>query len=89
VIHESVTRLASSISSSDTSENPRTVPSTPGSPTIRDPFANFNDNSLYPSPRTGNPAFSIKADALYKNSPLCLAEGEATKTRLPALEYAR
>ena len=50
---ESGTREASSITSIDTAENPRTVPSIPGSPTIRDRFGNTSDTSLSPSPRTG------------------------------------
>ena len=46
----SLTRAASSTSSSDTAENPRTVASFPGSPTIRDPFGNTSEISLSPSP---------------------------------------
>ena len=45
------TRDASSISSKDTFENPRTLASFCGNPTIRDPFGNAIDISLSPSPR--------------------------------------
>ncbi|HXE61973.1 MAG TPA: hypothetical protein VN519_00440, partial [Bryobacteraceae bacterium] len=39
-------RGASAINIRDTLEKPRIVPSTPGNPTIPDPFANRSDNSL-------------------------------------------
>jgi len=42
----SVTRDAPSISSIDTAENPRTVASIPGSPTIREPFGSASDIAL-------------------------------------------
>ena len=69
--NSSLTRDASSTSSSDTAENPRTVASVPGSPTIRDPFGNSSEISLSPSPfgrissrRANSAAFLHKLAAL-------------------------
>src|SRR5258708_2771625 len=45
----SLTRDASSISSSDTAEKPRTLSALSGSPTIRDPFGYAIEMSLTPS----------------------------------------
>src|SRR5258708_17788146 len=51
----SSTRDASSISSRDTAEKPRTVSSVPGNPTMRLPFGNNKDILLSPSPRARDP----------------------------------
>jgi len=78
----SVTREASSISSIDTFENPRTVPSIPGSPTILDPFGKTSEIALLPSPFTGNPSAATISAAFRTNSPDCRYVGLATSTRL-------
>ncbi len=84
----SLTRDASSTSSSDTAENPRIVASVPGSPTIRDPFGSASDISLSPSPF--GRIFSLRTNpaAFRRNSPLCRALGLTTSVRLPASVYA-
>ena len=80
----SLTRAASSTSSSDTAENPRTVASFPGSPTIRDPFGNTSDISLSPSPFGRIPSFRTNPAAFRRNSPVCRALGLTTSVRLSA-----
>ena len=78
----SSTREASSISSIETAENPRTVPSIPGSPTIRDPFGSTSEISLSPSPSRLIPSIGTMSAAFRTNSPDCRYDGLATSTRL-------
>src|SRR5262249_21309455 len=85
----SSTRDASSITSIETAENPRTVSSFPGSPTIRDPFGKANETSLSPSPRGRIPSLPAKIAAFLTNSPLCRDDGDTTITRLSGFVYAR
>ena len=75
-------RKSADVSSSDTAENPRIVPSVPGSPTIRDPFGNASEISLSPSPFGRIPSRSRNSEAFRTNSPLCLAVGLTTRVRL-------
>ena len=65
------------------------IPSTPGSPTIRDPFGNASDILLSPSPRGVIPSRFTNSAVFRKNSALCRSEGLATSTSDPAREYAR
>lgn len=58
-----------------TAENPRIVPSFPGSPTIREPFGNCNDSSLSPSPFRFTPSRRASPAVFRRNSPLCRALG--------------
>ena len=83
----SSTRDASSISSSDTAENPRTVPSVPGSPTIRDPFGSSSELALSPSPRGVIPSRRQHPRAFRKNSALCRSHGLATSTSASPAAY--
>src|SRR5579884_2072737 len=72
---------ASSISSSDTAEKPRTLASFPGSPTIRLPFGSRNDSELYPSPRIASFRASRSSSVFRINAPVCRSLGLATSTR--------
>ena len=80
------TRDASSISNSETAENPRTVPSVADNPTIRLAFGSNNDIGR---PLTGMPNRRTNPAAFRKNSALWRSEGLATKTRLPGSLHAR
>jgi hypothetical protein len=84
----SLTRDASSTSSSATAENPRTVASFPGSPTIRDPFGNATERSFSPSPFGFIPSRITNSSAFRRNSPLCRALGLTTSDKLPAAVIA-
>src|ERR1019366_5013883 len=84
----SLHRAASSTSSSETAENPRTVASVPGSPTIRDPFGNSSEISLSPSPFGRIPSSRANPVAFRRNSPLCRPLGLTTTVRLPAVWVA-
>jgi hypothetical protein len=84
----SLTREASSTSSSDTAENPRAVGSFPGSPTIRDRFGNSSEIPLSPSPFTRIPSRLANPAAFRTNSPLCRALGLTTSVRLSGSVHA-
>src|SRR5208283_1325036 len=79
--NSSLTRAASSTSIKETLENPRTVASDPGSPTIRDPFGISSEISLSPSPRAPTPSLLANLFAFLRNSPLCRALGDTTIVR--------
>jgi hypothetical protein len=84
----SLTRDASSTSSSDTAENPRVVVSFPGSPTIRDWFGNSSEIVLSPSPFARIPSRLANPAAFLTNSPLCRALGVTTSVRLAGSVHA-
>jgi hypothetical protein len=84
----SLTRAASSTSSRETAENPRTVASTPGNPTIRDPSGNASDISLSPSPFVCTPSRRASPPAFRRNSPLYRALGLTTSVRLSLSPHA-
>ena len=80
--NSSFTRDASSTTTSDAAENPRTVASTPGSPTIRDPFGGASEVAFAPSPFGRTPSFSANASAFRRNSADCRSLELATSPML-------
>ena len=79
----SSTRAASSITSIDTAENPRTVSSVPGSPTMREPFGSSTEIRVMPIPARNNPQPRHQLlPPLSRNSADCRSVGLATRTRL-------
>lgn len=83
------TRAASSITRSETAENPRIAPSVPGSPTILDPFGNSKLIAFFPSPRGRISSRATISLAFLNNSALCRPVGLTATTKLPSRVYAR